>query len=385
MSSAPDQISEVALLELWRHGEAELAAWPLSSAAYRVDAHIGEGTFARVFSGVRQSHFESPTRVALKVLRRYTAGASRELECLLALRMRSHAHIISLCEFFHLRDRQNEMCPNTLLVLVLPQFDFNLSAYLQATPDASRLTQAQHIGAQLSSALAHIHAMGIIHRDLKPDNLLIESGCDRDQPRCLLSDFGQAKFVKVDTVGAVGDATEDHHCPHAFASLYRAPELCFGCSEYTTSPDVWAFGCVFSAVLLSGFHLFDAPEVISRDVQLQAAYSEMEHEQRHLLTLIDSLGTPSFDELAAMNPALAADTERVKSWMRIPPRAACRPWQARLTTELEQRAAVEGLNWRQRTHMAVDLLEAIFVYPPDARPSGDTLASSAFFDRLAGR
>ena len=56
-----------------------------------------------------------------------------------------------------------------------------LRAYLDApehdadhSDAVTRLLRLQHIGGQLSSAVAHLHALCIIHRDLKPQNIMLD-------------------------------------------------------------------------------------------------------------------------------------------------------------------------------------------------------------------
>lgn len=73
-------------------------------------------------------------------------------------------------------------------------------------------------------------------RDIKPHNLLV----DPLRHVLKLCDFGSAKaFVK-------GEPNVAYIC----SRFYRAPELIFGCTDYTTAIDVWSAGCVFAELLL---------------------------------------------------------------------------------------------------------------------------------------
>ncbi len=68
------------------------------------------------------------------------------------------------------------------------------------------------------------------------------------------------------------------------ARYYRAPELIFGNTNYTTQIDMWSAGCVL-AELVTGQPIFKG---VSAHLQL--------------VEIIKLLGTPSQDEVKAMNP-----------------------------------------------------------------------------------
>lgn len=65
---------------------------------------------------------------------------------------------------------------------------------------------------------------------------------------------------------------------------YRAPELIFGNSNYTTSIDVWSVGCVIAELML-GQPLFPGESGVDQ-----------------LVEIIKILGTPSKEQIQAMNP-----------------------------------------------------------------------------------
>jgi glycogen synthase kinase 3 beta len=123
---------------------------------------------------------------------------------------------------------------------------------------------------QLARALAHIHGIGICHRDIKPQNLLV----DPSRHVLKLCDFGSAKTL------VVGEPNVAYIC----SRYYRAPELIFGSTEYTTAIDVWSGGCVLAELLL-GTPLFPGSSGVDQ-----------------LVEIIKILGTPSREELLEMNP-----------------------------------------------------------------------------------
>lgn len=122
---------------------------------------------------------------------------------------------------------------------------------------------------QLSRALAHIHFLGICHRDIKPQNLLVHPKTQQLK----LCDFGSAKALKP------GEPNVSYIC----SRYYRAPELIFGSTNYTTAIDIWSQGCV-GAELLLGQPLFPGDSGVDQ-----------------LVEVIKVLGTPTKEEIRSMN------------------------------------------------------------------------------------
>ena len=88
---------------------------------------------------------------------------------------------------------------------------------------------------QMCRSLAYLHAVGICHRDIKPQNLLTNSSTHVLK----LCDFGSSKALQP------GEASVAYIC----SRYYRAPELIFGCTDYTIAIDVWSTGCVFAELM----------------------------------------------------------------------------------------------------------------------------------------
>jgi serine/threonine protein kinase len=93
------------------------------------------------------------------------------------------------------------------------------------------------VGAQLASAVAHVHSRGIAHLDIKPANVLLSpDGGVR------LADFGIARRA--------GSTKRPAKC----TLLFAAPEV-LASGAASTAADVWSFG-VLVYTLLVGFPPF---------------------------------------------------------------------------------------------------------------------------------
>jgi glycogen synthase kinase 3 beta len=142
---------------------------------------------------------------------------------------------------------------------------------------------------QLFRSLAYIHSQGICHRDIKPQNLLL----DPNTGVLKLCDFGSAKIL----------VENEPNVSYICSRYYRAPELIFGATNYTTKigkkhgvryriltdctdavKDVWSTGCVMAELML-GQPLFPGESGIDQ-----------------LVEIIKVLGTPTRDQIRTMNP-----------------------------------------------------------------------------------
>lgn len=142
---------------------------------------------------------------------------------------------------------------------------------------------------QLFRSLAYIHSQGICHRDIKPQNLLL----DPTSGILKLCDFGSAKIL----------VENEPNVSYICSRYYRAPELIFGATNYTTKIgkrlkyqkfwkdsfadkdiDVWSTGCVMAELML-GSPLFPGESGIDQ-----------------LVEIIKVLGTPTRDQIRTMNP-----------------------------------------------------------------------------------
>ena len=122
-----------------------------------------------------------------------------------------------------------------------------------------------------SSATLKFHGViGVCHRDIKPQNILVNP----HSHQLKLCDFGSAKVL------VKGEPNISYIC----SRYYRAPELIFGATEYTTAIDIWSLGCVLANLLLSQA-LFPGESGVDQ-----------------LVEIIKVLGTPTREEIKCMNP-----------------------------------------------------------------------------------
>jgi serine/threonine protein kinase len=106
---------------------------------------------------------------------------------------------------------------------------------------------------QTLRALAYLHYVGVCHRDIKPQNLLI----DQEKQLIKICDFGSAKKL------TKGEPNVSYIC----SRYYRAPELIFGCSDYSSQIDVWSIGCVLAEFIM-GEPIFPGESGVDQLVQI---------------------------------------------------------------------------------------------------------------------
>ncbi len=126
-----------------------------------------------------------------------------------------------------------------------------------------------------------------------------------------------------------------------YLRYYRAPELIFGATDYTTNIDVWSAGCVFAELML-GQPIFPGDSGVDQ-----------------LVEIIKVLGTPTREQIKEMNP----NYTEFKF-----PQIKAHPWQK---------------VFRARTSPeAIDLVSRLLEYTPSARITPLQACAHTFFDEL---
>ncbi|KAK9864840.1 hypothetical protein WJX84_009655 [Apatococcus fuscideae] len=188
---------------------------------------LGEGSFGVVFRAV---HKQTGAVVAIKKIRLGKAKegvnvtALREIKLLRELK---GPYLVKLLDVFpHKRN----------LSLVFEYMESDLEAIIQ---DKTIILSPADIKAYMSmlfQSLDFCHTRWVVHRDVKPNNFLISATGEMK-----LGDFGLARIF---------GSPDSKYTNQVFARWYRAPELLYGSTLYTTSVDIWAAGCILAELLL---------------------------------------------------------------------------------------------------------------------------------------
>ena len=103
----------------------------------------------------------------------------------------------------------------------MPETVYRASLHYSKLKQPMPMLQIKLYMYQLLRSLAYIHSVGICHRDIKPQNLLLNPSTGVLK----LCDFGSAKIL------VAGEPNVSYIC----SRYYRAPELIFGATNYTTN------------------------------------------------------------------------------------------------------------------------------------------------------
>ncbi|KAL6452354.1 GSK1 Glycogen synthase kinase 1 [Candida maltosa Xu316] len=231
--------------------------------SYSKTGVVGNGSFGVVYEIKLQP---SGTVAAVKRVLQDRRFKNRELSIMKVL---NHPNIVELLYFFFATTVKDEVYLNLILDFVPETLYRSVSFYTSKRLNMPPL-EVKLYTYQMFRALAYIHSMDICHRDIKPQNLLVNPSTGQLK----LADFGSAKMLKPT------EANVSYIC----SRYYRAPELIFGATNYTTKIDVWSSACVVAEMIL-GQPLFPGESGIDQ-----------------LVEIIKILGTPSKKEIESMNP-----------------------------------------------------------------------------------
>jgi kinase len=293
------------------------------TVSYTAERVIGHGSFGVVFLA---RVGETNEIVAIKKVLQDKRFRNRELQM---MRSVLHPNIISMKHCFYSNgDKPDELYLNLVLEFI-PDTAYRFGRMFTRQQEYMPLLYVTLFAYQLCRALSYLHnpKLNVAHRDIKPQNLLI----DPTTGILKLCDLGSAKQL------LSGEQNVSYIC----SRYYRAPELIFGCTSYTTAVDIWAAGTVI-AELLIGQPLFPGETTVDQMVEI-----------------IKVLGTPSKPDIEAMNR-----TYREFSFPNIRPL----PW---------------GKVFRPHTPPeAVDLVSQLLKYNPSNRLSMVEAMCHPFFDEL---
>ncbi|KAG6382464.1 hypothetical protein SASPL_157866 [Salvia splendens] len=237
---------------------------PKQTVSYMAERVVGTGSFGIVFQA---KCIETGETVAIKKVLQDRRYKNRELQL---MRTMDHPNIVSLKHCFFSTTSQNELFLNLVMEYV-PESMFRVLKHYSDANQKMPLIYVKLYTYQIFRGLAYMHSVaGVCHRDLKPQNVLVDPATHIVK----ICDFGSAKVL------VRGEANISYIC----SRFYRAPELIFGATEYTTSIDIWSAGCVLAELLL-GQPLFPGENSVGQ-----------------LVEVIKVLGTPTREEIRCMNP-----------------------------------------------------------------------------------
>ncbi|GAA5965885.1 hypothetical protein JCM8115_000733 [Rhodotorula mucilaginosa] len=292
---------------------------------------VGNGSFGVVFAaklapGSLGSDNEGDDDVAIKKVLQDKRFKNRELQI---MRLVRHPNVVNLRAFFYSngdKPKKDEVYLNLVLEYV-PETVYRASRHYAKLKQTMPMAYIKLYMYQLMRSLAYIHSVGICHRDIKPQNLLL------NPPTGVLKlcDFGSAKIL------IEGEPNVSYIC----SRYYRAPELIFGATNYTTNIDVWSAGCVMAELML-GQPLFPGESGIDQ-----------------LVEIIKVLGTPSREQIKTMNPNYMEH-----KFPQIKPHPFVKVFRPRTPPE------------------AIDLISKLLEYTPSARLTAIEAMCHPFFDEL---
>ncbi|XP_054793697.1 shaggy-related protein kinase eta-like [Prosopis cineraria] len=294
---------------------------PKQTISYMAERVVGNGSFGIVFQA---KCLETGEAVAIKKVLQDRRYKNRELQL---MRVMDHPNVISLKHCFFSTTSTNELFLNLVMEYV-PQSLYQVIMHYTNANQRMPLIHVKLYMYQIFRGLAYIHTVpGVCHRDLKPQNILV----DPYTHQVKLCDFGSAKVL------VRGETNISYIC----SRFYRAPELIFGATEYTTSIDIWSAGCVLAELLL-GQPLFPGGTAVDQ-----------------LVEIIKVLGTPTREEVRCMNPNY--------NDFRFPQLKA-RPW--------------HKIFHKRMPPEAIDLVSRLLQYSPSLRCTALEACAHPFFDEL---
>lgn len=210
---------------------------------YNKIAQVGEGTFGKVYKAeyINPASNAKSEIVALKKIlmdnekEGFPITAIREI---MILKRLNHKNILRLIEIVTSKaSEKNKYKGNVYLVFEYMEHDISGLTNLKVS---FPIPAIKCILFQILQGVKYLHMNNIIHRDIKSANILLNS-----KGEIKVGDFGLARIINPNP-NSIRKYTN-----RVVTLWYRAPELLFGSTNYSTPIDVWAIGCVFSELMTS--------------------------------------------------------------------------------------------------------------------------------------
>ncbi|KAK4487089.1 hypothetical protein RD792_006404 [Penstemon davidsonii] len=339
---------------------------PKRTISYMAERVVGTGSFGVVFQA---KCLETGETVAIKKVLQDRRYKNRELQL---MRLMDHVNVISLKHCFFSTTTRDELFLNLVMDYV-PETMYKVLKHYSDSNQRMPLIYVKLYTYQLFRGLAYMHTVaGVCHRDVKPQNILV-SAANVSSPLRLFSAGSVGIFSRIEMIPCVfcrlillptrskfvtlevlkllflrmvwkrypGKVKGEANISYICSRYYRAPELIFGATEYTTSIDIWSAGCVLAELLL-GQPLFPGENAVDQ-----------------LVEIIKVLGTPTREEIRCMNPNYTD--------FRFP-QIKAHPWHK----VFQKRMPPE----------AIDLASRLLQYSPSLRCTALEACAHPFFDEL---
>lgn len=280
---------------------------------------VGSGTYGKVFKGI---HVYTKDMVALKKIRMegerdgFPVTAIREVKLLQSL---NHDNIVKLREV---------MVENNDCYMVFEYLSHDLTGLLNHPTFKLEQSHKKDLAKQLFEGLDYLHRRGVLHRDIKAANILVSN-----TGQLKLADFGLARFY--------AKRSKLDYTNRVITIWYRSPELLLGETQYGSAVDIWSAACVLV-------------EIFTRHAIFPGDGGEI----NQLDKIYNVLGTPTSQDWPGI-----VDMQ----WFEL-----LRPTERKLSTFEEK--------YKDRVSpMAFELLQAMFLYDPAARPTAADVLEHPFF------
>ena len=280
---------------------------------------VGSGTYGKVFKAI---NVYTKNLVALKKIRMegerdgFPVTAVREIKLLQSLK---HPTIVNL---------QEVMVEKNDCFMVFEYLSHDLTGLLNHPTFKLEPAHKKHLGKQLFEGLDYLHRRGVLHRDIKAANILVSN-----EGQLKLADFGLARFY--------AKRRQLDYTNRVITIWYRSPELLLGETQYGPAVDIWSAACVLV-------------EIFTRHAIFPGDGGEISQLEK----IYAILGTPTRETW----PGLVD-----MAWFEL-----LRPSAKRLNVFKEK--------YQERvTPAAYELLESMFQYDPDKRPSASDVLEHPYF------
>lgn len=283
---------------------------------FRISSHMGRGKYSEVFIGKYKEK-----KIVIKVLKPIkTSKINREI---LVMKNLDHPNILKLRDV--VRDDSSGMF-SLIFNYIEHQDPIEVFKKSASDPEVFKCYMKQ-----LMTAIHHAHSRGIMHRDIKPHNMIITG-----DKKLILIDWGLAEFYH----------PREEYSVRVASRFYKSPELLLNYPYYDYSLDIWSFGCVMAEILFEKRPFF---------------YGKSDCDQ--LVQIANVLGVKDLQAYA-------------KKYQIVTSEDLCEecPY---------ERVQIKSLICDKKYTLfedAIDLLEKIFVYDHNLRPTSVECLEHKFFN-----